>query len=142
MGWEGGHLHQFEHNRMFYGPKSPYFDEDVTDFVYDKVKLTSLLKAEKEKLIYTYDFGDNWDHTILLEKVLPAEAGVKYPLCIKGVNNCPPEDCGGVWGYASMLEILQDPKHEEYEDTISWVGENFDPKHFDIDAVNKKLGSA
>lgn len=77
---------------------------------------------------YVYDFGDYWDHKIQLEKILPREKGVNYPICIKGKRASPPEDCGGVWGYEELLEIIKDPDHEE---TMEWLGEDFDPEHFD-----------
>jgi len=79
--------------------------------------------------------GDYWDHKIQLEKIIPREKGINYPICIKGKRACPPEDCGGVWGYEELLEIIKDPDHEEYEEMIEWVGEDFDPEYFNPQEV-------
>ena len=87
------------------------------------------------KAIYVYDFGDDWEHTITLEKIQPREKGVHYPLCLKGKRACPPEDCGGVWGYKDMLKIIADPNHEKYDEWIEWVGEDFDPEIFDASSI-------
>ena len=83
--------------------------------------------------------GDNWDHTIQLEKVLPAEAGVRYPRCVAGKRACPPEDCGGPWGYADFLNAIQNPGHENHADMVEWIGGSFDPEAFDPEAVNRRL---
>ncbi|HEX6827894.1 MAG TPA: plasmid pRiA4b ORF-3 family protein, partial [Burkholderiales bacterium] len=86
-----------------------------------------------------YDFGDDWFHAIKVEKVLEPEAGAVYPRCVEGGRACPPEDCGGVWGYANMLEALADPKHEEHEEYLEWLCGPFDTEAFDLDAVNREL---
>ena len=91
-----------------------------------KVKLSQILDQGFKKFTYTYDFGDNWDHTILIEKTLPAESGVRYPRCTAGKGACPPEDCGGPWGYASLLEAIRDPSHPEHEEMTEWLGGEFD----------------
>jgi hypothetical protein len=88
---------------------------------------------------YDYDFGDDWKHIIEIEKTLPAEEGVRYPRCVKGERACPPEDCGGPYGYPYFLDKIQDPKHEEHEDTLEWIGGEFDPEEFDLDEVNDDL---
>src|SRR5206468_614076 len=76
---------------------------------------------------YTYDFGDNWERTIALENSDIAVEGKFYPACSGGKRNCPPEDCGGAWGYERLLAILADPNHPEYADQIDWIGGEFDP---------------
>ena len=82
---------------------------------------------------YVYDFGDNWNHKVTLKKILPKEEKIKYPICIAGANACPLEDCGGVWGYYNMLEIINNPKHKEYKDTMEWLGgKKIDPEKFNI----------
>jgi len=91
------------------------------------------------KFVYEYDFGDSWEHILLVEKVLPMEPDQQYPVCIKGKRACPPEDVGGVWGYYGFLEAIQDPDHPEHEDYLEWIGEDFDPEAFDLDAVNAAL---
>ena len=99
------------------------------------------MQAGVKKFRYTYDFGDNWDHAIQVEKVLEADPQVKYPRCVKGSRACPPEDCGGAWGYGDFLDAIQNPGHEAHEEMMEWVGGEFDPEAFDIEAVNKELAS-
>lgn len=138
MGWTNSHLHQFIKNRQYYLERvkdDPTWDE-MDNVDYKKMKVSDLLKKEKDKIVYEYDFGDGWEHHIILEKILPIDANLKYPICLAGKMNCPPEDCGGVYGYAEMLEVLKDPTHEEYEDYIEWLGEDCDPKYFDKNEVN------
>jgi len=141
MGWTNSHLHQFIKNRTFYTVKMQ--DDDLWDEMdnvdYKEIKISDLLKKEKDKIVYEYDFGDGWEHDIILEKILPPDNNTKHPICLTGKMNCPPEDCGGIWGYSDMLEILKDPDHEEYESYIEWLGEEFDPKYFDKDEVNELL---
>jgi len=74
-----------------------------------KIKISDLLTKKKEKIIYEYDFGDGWEHDVIVEKILPVDEKFKYPICLEGKMNCPPEDCGGIWGYSDMLEILKQP---------------------------------
>ena len=104
-----------------------------------KVTLATLVRGEKAKFLYEYDFGDSWDHELLVEKVLPAEAEKRYPVCLTGKRACPPEDCGGIWGYASLLEAIRDPEHPEHDEMVEWVGDEFDPEAFDLDEVNREL---
>jgi hypothetical protein len=104
-----------------------------------KVKLSQLVAQGIKKFLYVYDMGDSWEHIIQIEKTLPAEIGVKYPRCIDGKRACPPEDCGGPWGYCDLLEIIQDPNHPEYEERIEWIGGEADPEAFDLDEVNAEL---
>ena len=104
-----------------------------------KVKLSQVVARGHKKFSYVYDFGDNWDHTILVEKVLPAEAGVRYPRCTAGKRACPPEDCGGAWGYVDFLDAIKNPKHEQHAGMLEWIGGEFDPEAFDIEAVNEGL---
>ncbi len=139
MGWTDSHLHQFVCNRICYGIRDDEFgiDMDVEDE--NDYRLNQLLTSEKDTMIYEYDFGDGWEHKMVLEKVLPFDRNKKLPLCIKGKRACPPEDCGGVWGYQELIETLKDPKHPEYEEMLEWVGEDFDPEAFDIDEVNELL---
>jgi hypothetical protein len=93
---------------------------------------------------YVYDFGDHWRHDVVVEKVLTAEPGSRYPICITGKGRCPPEDCGGVWGYAELRATLADPSHEDHADMLEWLGietaAEFDPRAFDADDVNAVLG--
>lgn len=141
MGWTNSHLHQFIKNKTYYSVrmKDDEWWDDMNNVDYKKMKVSDLLKYEKDKIVYEYDFGDSWHHNIILEKILPPDAKMKLPICLAGKMNCPPEDCGGVWGYADMLEIIKDPSHEEYEDYIEWLGEDFDPEYFDKDDVTALL---
>jgi len=92
--------------------------------------------------MYEYDFGDCWVHNVLLEDILPKEKGVKYPKCIAGERACPPEDCGSVPGYYQFLEIIKNPAHHEYRDTIDWLKGHaknyypYDPDGFDPEQVH------
>lgn len=95
-----------------------------------EVPVARYLTLEQRKLRYTYDFGDDWEHEVQLEKILPIERGMVVPRCTAGRRACPPEDCGGVYGYENLLEVLADPKHEEYEELQQWVGGPFDPEAF------------
>lgn len=143
MGWENSHLHQFKKGRITYSPKMPdgVFWGGMDTFDYTKLRISEVLKKEKDKMIYEYDFGDSWLHDITLEKIEDNEMTKKEVTCLAGKNSCPPEDCGGIWGYYEMLEIIKDPDHEEYEDYIDWLGEEFDPEYFDKIGINTMLKS-
>jgi hypothetical protein len=88
-----------------------------------------------------YDFGDSWLHEILVEKILPREPDARYPRCLTGKRACPPEDCGGIWGYADFLDAIRDPNHPEHEAMLEWIGDDFDPEAFDLQTVNQELGA-
>jgi hypothetical protein len=136
MGWENYHLYDFEVAGERYTDPRGMDDLDTGDA--RKVKLSRVARREKAKLRYTYDFGDNWQHEVLVEKILPSEEGQTYPACITGKRACPPEDVGGPWGYMEFAEAIRDPEHERHEEFIEWRGE-FDPEALDLDAVNKQL---
>lgn len=141
MGWEDYHLHEFEafnakteqRNRI----GIPFDDDwgDVNVLPGWKTPLSLYFSPSNKKATYEYDFGDSWEHEITLEKVLPLEPGVKYPNCLAGERSCPPEDCGGIWGYDELLEIMRDPNHEEYEERMEWLGGDFDPEDFNPGSV-------
>ena len=141
MGWTNSHLHQFIKDQTFYTRKMADDDfwGEMDNIDYTEMKISDLLKKEKDKIIYEYDFGDGWEHDLILEKIDTNGENKNIPTCLTGKNNCPPEDCGGIWGYANMLEILKHPDHEEYEEYIEWLGEKFDPKYFDKNEINKML---
>jgi hypothetical protein len=138
MGWLDYHLHEFQlratDGRMLsFGIPDEDFDSDILPgWKYRVAKYLSLAQPSCE---YVYDFGDNWRHRVELEKVLSAEPGTAYPRCLKGRRACPPEDCGGPWGYQELLEILADPQHEQYRETKTWVESMkegpFSPEAFD-----------
>ena len=138
MGWCNSHLHQFIINGEYYGISLPDDDMDMEDE--RPIKLDTVLKNEKAHIMYEYDFGDGWIHRITLEKKLPTDAKQIYPLLIQGKGACPPEDCGGVWGYEDLKEKMSNPDHEEYEEMLEWLGvEEFDPNEFDLKQHQKDM---
>ncbi len=137
MGWMGGHLHQFHIDGDYYGIPHPDDWESVIDERHHA--LSKIAQEEKRRFVYEYDFGDSWEHEILVEKILPPEPGVKYPICIKGKRACPPEDVGGAWGYEEFLEAIHNPDHEEHDMYTEWLGEDFDPEEFDLEMTNRVL---
>lgn len=137
MGWTDSHLHQFTADGVYYGINDPEFGSDCKDE--SKKALNKLLLEEKDSLLYEYDFGDGWKHKIILEKIVPFAKDIKLPYCKQGKRSCPPEDCGGIWGYHDFLETIQDPKHPEHDEMLEWVGGEFDPEYFSISEVNEEL---
>jgi len=139
MGWTNSHLHQFIIGDDYI---SLYMVEGVTSRHAAQVTLAEVALQPKQKFVYEYDFGDGWEHDILVEKIMPPEKGRHYPMCVAGRRACPPEDCGGVYGYANLLEIIADPNHQDHEDMRAWLAEmrpDFDPEAFDLDDVNRRL---
>jgi hypothetical protein len=139
MGWEDYHLHQFIIGGTYFGEPHPDYGFDLEMVDETTVELNQVVSGAKTKFTYEYDFGDSWEHTILIEKILPLEAGKHYPICLTGRRACPPEDCGGIWGYAYLLEAIQNPDHPEHEYLLEWVGGGFDPEAFDLDEINGEL---
>jgi len=138
MGWENYHLHQFVvGGGIFYGEPSPDDWAEILDE--NEFRLDQLVSEAGDKFVYEYDFGDNWEHDVLLEKILPAEANITYPRCIKGKRACPPEDVGGIWGYDDYVAAITDPTHPRHEDMIEWRGDDFDPAAFDLAEINEAL---
>lgn len=137
MGWNDMHLHQFTVGRQHYGiPETDWPDDILNEHKY---RVYNLLTAEDETLIYEYDFGDGWEHKIVLEKILPFETDIKLPQCLKGKRACPPEDVGGPLGYLEYLEAIIDPLHPEHETLLEWRGSGFDAERFDAVHVNETL---
>ena len=137
MGWGNYHLHQFTIGGIEYGQPDPDYGSEVEDE--RKVKLNQVAPEENAKFIYEYDFGDSWQHTVLIEKILPVEKGKHYPICVKGKRACPPEDVGGPWGYTNFIEAVLKLGHPEHEDMLEWVGGEFDPDAFSIEEINENL---
>lgn len=138
MGWDDYHLHSWNIYGMEYGVP----DEDYNSDLHNEknVKLSKLVgSSEKIKFYYTYDFGDSWEHEILVEKILASAPDTRYPVCVAGKRACPPEDCGGAWGYAELLTILNDTENPEYEEKMEWLEEEFEPEKFDLKEVNSRL---
>ena len=95
--------------------------------------------SEGGKFRYEYDFGDDWEHEIVVEKILAPEVGVRYPVCLKGKRACPPEDSQGPHGYPMFLRTIQDPNDPDREQLLAWVGGQFDPEQFDPDIATSRL---
>lgn len=104
-----------------------------------RVKLSQLVEQGVKKIGYVYDFGDTWPHTITVEKTVPVEPDVRYPRCVAGARAGPPEDCGGPWGYPDFVDAIQDPQHKQHGELLEWIGGEFDPEAFDLEAVNEEL---
>jgi Plasmid pRiA4b ORF-3-like protein len=101
-----------------------------------KAKLMDVLEdAGTKTLRYLYDFGDGWEHTIKVERLANPEPNAAYPRLIEASGRCPPEDVGGSWGYAEMIEALGDPKHERHDEMREWAGDDFDPHAFDAERL-------
>ena len=140
MGWFDSHLHEFEITNPLTGLKTLIGipGEDFVDYKVLpgwKIKIADYFLREKRSANYIYDFGDNWEHEITLEKILPKENNVTYPLCVKGERACPPEDCGGSYGYENFLEIIRNPNDEQHEEMLEWIGGEFDSEHFDPNEI-------
>jgi len=136
MGWCDCHLHQFEvfdprkRRVVLIGmpdDETPMGEQTLPGW---KVPVARLLTMNHPRALYTYDFGDGWDHDVVLEKVLPQDPSQKLPQCVGGRRRCPPEDCGGPWGYRELLAAMADPNHEEHEALLEWLGGDFDPDDF------------
>jgi len=144
FGWGDYHLYQF--SPTGYGsypvigiPSKDDWEQPEMDSM--KTKLKKIFTQEKQSFNYIYDFGDDWSHKIVLEKLVPEP--VKSPVCLDGKGTCPPEDCGGAWGYENMKAILADPSHEEYKEMKEWLGldddEEYDANKFNLDEINESL---
>lgn len=146
MGWEDYHLHAFTAGDVDYGPPDPDGPPDPELGHRDerRTAVGDVIGERRDRMRYVYDFGDHWRHDVVVEKVLTAEPGSRYPLCLTGNGRCPPEDCGGVRGYAELRETLADPTHEDHAQMLEWLGietaAQFDPHAFDADEVNAVLG--
>ena len=143
MGWLDYHLHIFEIKNPATNIKVEIGIPDEEDNVFGRIvlpdyeeRISKYFKGNNKTAKYEYDFGDRWRHTIKFEKILPASIGEKYPKCIDGKMACPPEDCSGIGGYYNLLSILNDPKNEDYSETIEWLGGEFDPEKFEPKQVS------
>lgn len=142
MGWGYAHLHSFEIDGIEYGDQSALDDWDDDPGMDDEstVMLRNVVYRPKQKFTYLYDFGDGWEHQILVEAIEPIDPNALYPACLKGKRACPPEDCGGIHGYDDLLAALNSPdKSEEDKELLEAFGGDFDPEAFDPQAVNRQL---
>lgn len=143
MGWGDSHLHAFYigersgRDRITIEFPNPEADDLYVSETRDERRelVADYFGKTIKQCVYGYDFGDNWDHTIIFERALSRESKASYPQCLAGKNACPPDDCGGVGGYTDLQEIIQNPRHEEHADMLAWLGLD-DPKEFDTAEFN------
>ncbi len=141
MGWRNEHLHEF----LLTPRQERALLEDLGRLPRSEgsVRVDDVLRGRRSKLIYVYDMGDGWQHELCLEDMLVPTSDTHYPRCLAGARACPPEDCGGLGGYALLLKALQNPRHPRHASTLEWLREttgDFQPETFDLDATNRKLG--
>lgn len=143
FGWYDCHLHEWDVNGVEYGmpdiDTADWKDEPTLDE--RKVRLGDIA-ADGTKLEYWYDFGDDWRHQLVVEKVMPAEPGASYPQLVAGRRACPPEDVGGTYGYEEFLQAIADPEHEEHDSYLEWCGGSFDPADAKLDGFHARLSAA
>ena len=143
MGWTDSHLHEFTSGSATDGVAEHYrpqdsIDEGLPGIDETEVRLDEVVEPE-DRLYYNYDFGDDWSHTLHLEAVVPREPDAPLAVCVAGARACPPEDCGGIWGYHELLTALSQPPNADNSELREWVGPDFDPDRFDVDDVNTAL---
>jgi hypothetical protein len=144
MGWTNSHLHQFQvGDTQWTHPRfMEHAEDDFGAISYAGVRVSDLVSQHGTKLRihYEYDFGDSWEHSIILEKVTDAQPGVRYPRCLDGDRACPPEDIGGAWGFADFLEAITDSNHHRHEEFLEWNGP-FDPAEFDVEQATRRMNA-
>jgi len=136
MGWQAYHLHEFRVGDAAYGEITPDSDPEMFDEAH--VALETVLTRPKDKLTYIYDFGDDWRHKVVLEKIYPYEADEPVVVCLEGARACPPEDCGGPPGFEHFVEAISDRRHPDHEMMLDWYAE-FDPEEFNLEEINTLL---
>jgi hypothetical protein len=136
FGWQDSHLHDFAIHDVCFGKPDT---EDHLFSVDENAAPLGAVAREGSTFVYRYDFGDSWEHEVKVERVVGG--GDDAIVCTGGARACPPEDCGGVSGYARLLEVLAKPKDKEHEAMKRWVGHGYDPERFDMAAVNAKLAT-
>jgi len=136
MGWTDSHMHGFRVPQPGQrGARRQFLPIEGADE--KSTRIADLLRRPKDRVIYEYDFGDGWEHEIVLEDVVARSPAARYPNVLSGQGACPPDDVGGIFGYYHFLEAIKDPKHPDHEDMVEWGGEDFDPARFDVQAVNR-----
>ncbi|MGE0374573.1 MAG: plasmid pRiA4b ORF-3 family protein [Planctomycetaceae bacterium] len=151
MGWDNSHLYEFAIAGRRFGAASGgigvdamwnTFEDDIAPT--EETLLSDVIPQPPTKpfqFSYTYDFGDSWEHAIVVERVEHQEEPPTVPVCVAGKRACPPEDCGGVWGYAQLLEALRDPHHPEHAEMKEWYAGPIDPEAFDPRDVDEVFRS-
>lgn len=139
MGWYNSHLHQFLYNqhRNIIGNPELMEQEGVMDESIFHIK--DYFTEPQKKIDYEYDFGDGWMHELIFEKSINGEDGKFYPACFEGQGNCPPEDCGGVHGFSSLVQVMKSKKGKEYKEFKEWLGGDYDQDEFDLEYINESL---
>jgi hypothetical protein len=135
MGWTDSHLHAIRVAERYYTTVSEDSEEDEIDE--DEATVLAAL-GEKRRFSYDYDFGDGWEHQVVVEELTWSPSRLRFAVCLEGQNACPPEDVGGPSGYESFLEAITNPDHEERDSYLKWVGGSFDPSAFDLGAANAR----
>jgi hypothetical protein len=134
LGWTNSHLYEIRAKDVGWGLPDPDWPDGPLDA--RKAKLADIIEDTGVKTLrYLYDFGDGWEHTIKIERLSNPEPGAFYPRLVEASGRCPPEDVGGPWGYAEMLDAITDPKHERHTEMRNWLGEHFDPHVIDTKAL-------
>lgn len=130
MGWDFSHLYSFTIKGNDYEGETPFGSKRLS-----KIKLGHFNLVVKNKFQYLYDFGDSWEHELIIEEILDVTPESLSPVCLDGANCCPPEDCGGAWEY---MEILKAYKKKNFKNTeiFEWMGEDFNPESFDVKSIN------
>ena len=136
MGWEGYHLHMFDVGGVLFGPADENSDHLINE---NAAKLTHVLPRVESALRWDYDFGDGWEHDVLVEAIEPLNPKTKYPVVLDGDRACPLEDVGGPPGYEDLLRVLSNPKHKEHKHMVDWAPKGFDPAVFDLVAANRRV---
>jgi hypothetical protein len=136
MGWTDSHLHKFAIGDQSFGPHLDEYPEDEIDE--NEVSVARAI-GDLRRFSYEYDFGDSWEHDVVVEDQTRSRWALRYAVCLDGQNACPPEDCGGPGGYAELLNVLADMNHEDYDELTAWLGGPFDATTFDLAAVNAAL---
>jgi hypothetical protein len=140
MGWTFDHLHGFRWRDERWGPPAEdYGLFETTELDENAGFLARFFTQKGDSLRYEYDFGDSWEHEIKLERTEPFDPARPVPVCLAGARAGPPEDCGGIWGYAAILHARKHPRARGSAERLEWVGEEFDPEAFDLAAVNRNL---
>lgn len=140
MGWLDYHLHDFDVEGRRYGvPDTDWSIEGDSTIPEETVRLGELVAAGVREFTYTYDFGDDWRHTVTLDGIAPAEDGVFYPHCTAGEHAAVPEDCGGLPGFEEFIEVMADPKHPEHAEMVRWCGGEYDVDDFNVAEINRVL---